>query len=136
MNLSAQDARDPVEVDVGAADEFIDGTPTLAIVGGRQIIVVRYGESFFAIRNVCPHQSASFAGGMVAGRVKSDRPGEFSIDERDPVLICPWHSWQYRLRDGDCIVDPQKRVRAYKTTRRHGRVFVEIDFVARRASLE
>jgi 3-phenylpropionate/trans-cinnamate dioxygenase ferredoxin subunit len=116
------------DVEVGlAADLSHDGDLIVVEALGRQIVVARWKGELFAMRNVCPHQSASFAKGGVHGRVVvRDNIEEIDVDEGQPLLRCPWHGWDFSLRNGDCVVDPNLRVRTYRTSVRGSKVFVAV----------
>jgi nitrite reductase (NADH) small subunit len=113
-------------VDVGAAADFRDDKPVVVSVQGRNIVVVRHGEEFYAIRNVCPHQLASFAAGWVTPRMCSATPDAFHFDDTVPVIHCPRHGWGYRMTDGVSTADPSLRIRAFTTSVSDGRVLVDL----------
>lgn len=114
-------------VDVGAVDDFPDDKPVVVSVKGRQLVVVRHGEQFYALRNVCPHQLASFAAGWVVPEMCAATPDEFRYDNAVPVIHCPRHSWGYRMTDGVSTADPSLRVRAFTASSdAEGRVVVDL----------
>jgi nitrite reductase/ring-hydroxylating ferredoxin subunit len=114
-----------VTVDVGPADEFAEGKPRVVDVDGREVFVVNWGASWFALRNVCPHQTEMLAGGVVVEEIGAGaRVGEVRRTGR-PLIACPRHVWTYDLATGQCTVDPQLRVRAYDVSVRDGRVLVD-----------
>jgi 3-phenylpropionate/trans-cinnamate dioxygenase ferredoxin subunit len=122
-------------IDVAALEHLEEGVPTKVMVEGRGIVLVRWGTEVLAARDLCPHQLQSFDGGRVHPRVVGDgRPGEVAIAPTGPVLACPWHSWEFDLRDGSCTVDPTLRVRIYRVEVRDGRVLVELQRVPSPAS--
>ncbi len=97
-------------------------------VGGRKIIVpfrgragigiFNVGGAFYALRNICPHKRGPLCTGEVAGRSSADAPpsvtGGFVDYERDgEILRCPWHAWQFDIASGQCLVDPDVRVKTY-----------------------
>ena len=96
-------------------------------VAGRELVLVRWRERVYALRNVCPHESQSFAGGVARGRYcATGLPGQLLVDEARPVLVCPWHTWAYELESGRCTTDDRFRVRSYPVEVLEGRVFVEV----------
>jgi nitrite reductase (NADH) small subunit len=114
-------------VDVAGLDELDEGTPTVRKAGGREVVLVRWRDRVFALRNVCPHQTQSFAGGVIYGRIDpGDAPGVFRVDNDVPVIACPWHHWEYDLETGRCPVDARVRVRAYTTVVQGDRVLIEM----------
>jgi phenylpropionate dioxygenase-like ring-hydroxylating dioxygenase large terminal subunit len=63
---------------------------------------------------------------LVRDDLGSEAVGEISAVDDNPVLVCPFHRWQYDLRSGRCTTDPSYRVRAYEVTVKDGRVLVEL----------
>jgi nitrite reductase/ring-hydroxylating ferredoxin subunit len=114
--------------DAGALDDFDEGVPTIVRLDGRDIAMVRCGDEIFAVRNVCPHQSESFAGGHVRHALVAPTPvGDLTLADDSPLLVCPVHTWTYSLRSGACSVDPRLRVRVYPVVIRNGRVLVSVE---------
>jgi nitrite reductase (NADH) small subunit len=113
-------------VDVGAVSDFPDDKPVVVSVQGRHLVVVRHGEEFYAIRNVCPHQLASFAAGWVTPEMCAATPDAFHYDDTVPVIHCPRHAWGYRLTDGVSTADSSLRIRAFTTSVSDGRVLVDL----------
>lgn len=122
------------KVDVCAVADLEEGTPHIVQVpGGRTLVIALWRGQVFALRDVCPHQSQSFHCGTVDGRLRGTaRPGEVAVDDRDPVVRCPWHTWEFRLIDGSCTTDPTLRIRTYPVTVSDGRVTVDLDVSGRR----
>jgi nitrite reductase/ring-hydroxylating ferredoxin subunit len=113
--------------DVGSFSELAEGKPVAARVGGREILVVRWREEVFAVRNVCPHQTQSLApAALVRGRIKGERVGAVDVADDEPVVVCPWHQWQYDLRSGQCTVDPNLRIKSYTITQHDDRLLIEV----------
>jgi nitrite reductase/ring-hydroxylating ferredoxin subunit len=109
-------------VDVGSVDDFADGVPELVRVHSREVVVVKWNACFFALRNVCPHQSQRLHTGTVRHEVTARLDGELEFGEA--VLVCPWHNWPFALRTGHCTVDPRKRVRSFDARVEQGRVVI------------
>ena len=114
--------------DLGPVAAFADGDAKRLEVEGRGLVVVRRGDLFFALRDICPHQGARLSDGHVAGRVPECSPGdEPTLDREGEILVCPWHGWQFDLCSGRSLVDPEKfRVRSYPVRVEAGRVLLEL----------
>ena len=113
---------------VGAVESFPERVPVAVEVGGRELAVVSWGGELYAVRNVCPHQSQSFVGGQVRHEFcPTGVAGEIELGDDEPVIVCPWHIWEFRLRDGTCSRDPSKRVKSYPVEVREGSVYVDVD---------
>ena len=72
------------EADVNESD------PTLVEVAGVEVMLVRRGESLFALLDRCAHQGGPLHEGTL----------------EDGVVVCPWHSSRYRLFDGAALSGP------------------------------
>jgi nitrite reductase/ring-hydroxylating ferredoxin subunit len=90
-------------------------------------VVLRRGEEFFALRDVCPHQGARLSAGTLGGAPLPCRPGEeIPYGREGEVLTCPWHGWEFDVRTGQALASSQSRVRAYAVRREGGRLLVEM----------
>jgi nitrite reductase/ring-hydroxylating ferredoxin subunit len=114
------------EVDVGSVDDFARPQPVR--VGGRDLIVYRWGGEFVALRNRCPHQNLPFTGGQVFTKVSAGGSlAERVTDPEEPVLVCPLHRYEFD-RAGICLSTrggKALRVKTYPTSVRVGRVYVD-----------
>ena len=63
----------------------------------------------------CPHNGGPLAGGIV----------------RDGGVTCPWHSYCFDLRTGECRTSAGYQLRTYPVVSRAGRLFAELPGVAR-----
>lgn len=114
-----------MQVDVATVEELAEGVPKVVSAQGREVVLVRWQERVYALRNICPHMSQSFLLGTVRGRA-GGTVGEVSFDDAAPALSCPWHQFQYDLETGQCLVDKKLRVRSYPVTLAGGRVVLEM----------
>ena len=111
--------------DVGAAEDFLDGTPRVVTAANREIAVVRWDGELFALRNVCPHQNGPLCGGVVP-RLDSAGAGDVVSLRASPIIYCAWHHWEFDVRTGRALDDPKLRVKTYEVTERDGRVYVSV----------
>lgn len=67
------------------------------IIGGTAIAVANVGGTYYAISNACAH---------------ADGPlGEGSLDGH--LVTCPYHGWQFDVRDGGCKTHAHAKVATY-----------------------
>ena len=93
-----------MRVVVAPLRSFPSGERRIVEVGGRSIGVFRVGESFYGIRNRCPHQGGPLCLGHVLGGAFADAPGSSPL-VGDPLRIaCPWHGWEYDLDTGQSFM--------------------------------
>lgn len=80
-------------------DELEEGKGKYVEIGGFQLAVFLDRGSVYAIDNYCPHAGGNLAGGWV--------------DEG--CAVCPWHSWAFRLDNGQLRGSPGVAVTTYPT---------------------
>jgi nitrite reductase (NADH) small subunit len=68
-------------------------------VGERLVAVFLQNGHYFAIDDLCPHMGASLASGYM------DETG---------VVTCPWHAWQFCVRDGKWADNPRLSVDTFE----------------------
>jgi nitrite reductase/ring-hydroxylating ferredoxin subunit len=111
---------------VGSVASMPPGTQSRVEVEGRGIAVFNDGGSFFALRDICPHQGAHLSAGTVVGAVRSSAPGCFDYDGTRKLVRCPWHGWEYELATGQSWFDPtHNRVRTLPVSVEPGSALLE-----------
>ncbi|NDK31975.1 Rieske (2Fe-2S) protein [Nesterenkonia haasae] len=113
-------------IDIGAWEDFPDKEIVRVEVGGTVLGVCRWGELIYAFRNACPHQGAPLCSGFMQQNVSAEMvAGDVSMLTREevPVVLCPWHRWEFNLEDGSAAW-PGFKMRTYRATRESGRVLL------------
>ena len=73
--------------EVMKTDALKNGETKAFNIGGKEILVARVGDKFFAVGNHCPHMGAKLDQGKLAGT----------------ILTCPKHASQFDLTDGHVV---------------------------------
>jgi len=102
-----------VDVPVCRVSDLAPGQVRHVKIGKTDLAVVRVGDEFHAVSNVCRHAFAPLSDGVVEGY----------------ELVCPWHGWRYDVRDGTTD-HPDADVRTHPVAVRDGEVFVTIEMKA------
>ncbi|MEM9158435.1 MAG: Rieske 2Fe-2S domain-containing protein [Verrucomicrobiota bacterium] len=115
------------EHDLGSVDEFVVGNPHPVQVGKRPILVVRTAERLFAVRDLCPHAGAALSAGKLIGETCVEHPdAEVNYRRKGEVISCPWHGWEFDLKTGQCLADPDRwRIAVYAIEVVDGRVMLK-----------
>jgi nitrite reductase (NADH) small subunit len=106
-------------VDVCALDDILPDTGVAALVGGRQIAIVRVGEGdgdgaeVYALDNFDPFSHAF----VIARGIVGDRGGI-------PKIASPIFKQSFDLGTGQCLDDPAVRLASYPVRVVEGRVMV------------
>jgi len=74
-------------VEVDNSRDFAEGTMKEVVIEGREILLARVGDSYYAAGNRCPHMGAKLSDGSIEGT----------------VVTCPRHGSQFDLSDGHVI---------------------------------
>lgn len=115
-------------VDIGAVEEFPDRTMRIIEADGFELGVLRWGDEIFAVRNQCPHQGAPLCRGFLQTQLTAqvaDEGVELAAEPSEPVILCSWHRWEFSMRTGESVWDPNYKVKRYPVAVADGRVLVE-----------
>jgi 3-phenylpropionate/trans-cinnamate dioxygenase ferredoxin subunit len=97
--------------DIGGANEVNETEPLAVFVDGIAMIVVRCGESVYAVDNLCTHDGETF--------------GEAQVE--DCQVVCPRHGAHFCLKTGAALTPPAyEPLRTYPARIENGRVLVEL----------
>jgi NAD(P)H-dependent nitrite reductase small subunit len=97
-------------LDTTLKPDEIDGSRCVQL-GEVQVGLFRSPEGLFALDNICPHRGAPLHDGFVS----------------DGQVTCPWHQWQFDLKDGHCRNIPGPRVAVYGVEIRDGTVWINLE---------
>jgi nitrite reductase/ring-hydroxylating ferredoxin subunit len=98
------------EVFVARADEIAEGERKIIQAGALSIGVFRHGGHWYALENRCLHRGGPVATGNLTG----------------DTLTCPWHGFEYDVRTGRLLIDPNTGLPTYPVTVREGGVYIQV----------
>lgn len=93
---------------VAALSDVKDGGCLAVDLAGESLVLLRSGETVFAMVNRCPHAGAPLSEGFLEGE----------------LLTCAWHGWSFDVRSGVSPDDPDVAVRTYPVALVDGQVLV------------
>ncbi len=94
--------------------ELKDRTPTYALVGNVDLVIVRYGDQVSALYGRCLHRGALLSDGRVDG----------------DNLICGLHDWDYRIDTGISEYNNKEALPKFRAWIDGGKVVVDADEIA------
>lgn len=97
-------------VTIARADEIPDGERKLVNVDGISIGIFHHNGNWYALRNSCLHRGGPVCTGTLTG----------------DVLQCPWHGFQYDVRDGHLLTDPKSHLDSFHVSVEDGEVKLEM----------
>ena len=120
------------ELFVAKAAEFKDGEAKIVFHKRLEIGVFQWQGAYYAYRNLCPHQGGPACEGISMHKVvdvihpdKTWHGQRFSPDQIH--FVCPWHGWEFDMKTGKAIADPEQGLKSYPVARKGDDVFVTVD---------
>jgi len=74
-------------VEVGRSGELTEGTMKKVLAQGREILLARVSDKYYAADNRCPHMGGKLSQGKLEGT----------------IVTCPRHGSQFDLSDGQVV---------------------------------
>jgi nitrite reductase (NADH) small subunit len=99
--------------DVCSVDDVLPDTGVCALVAGRQVAIIRAGDTFYALSNFDPFSKAYVLSRGIVG----DRGGV-------PKIASPIFKQTFDLRSGRCLDDPRVSIPTHEVRIERGRIFV------------
>jgi len=95
------------------ATELPPGSRKLVTHGKISFGIFNVNGAYFAYRNICPHAGAPVCEGSVSGTTLPSSVYEYTLGHDGCILRCPWHGWEFDLRSGEHLVDPDTRLKKF-----------------------
>ena len=112
LNEIKQDSRvtDSVEgfIKVCLPSEIPEGQARIANLAHERVAVFKHKSEIYAISNVCSHQNGPLGEGRII----------------DGCVTCPWHGYQFNLKDGKSPPPFEDKVDTYEVRLMDGHVYV------------
>lgn len=85
-------------------EELPPGSGRLFRSDSGDVAIFNVDGTLFAIEDTCLHAGGPLHEGTLYGM----------------SVICPWHHWQFDLRDGSCALNPHHKLACYDVRVRNG----------------
>lgn len=101
------------------------GTVGTGCLGAIPVVVVHtHDGELFALMDRCLHQGGALSRGRLGLTFsQTAAPGEYRPHD-GLVLQCPWHGYEYDVRNGCLLGDPRQRLRMFTVAREGDEVIV------------
>ena len=98
-------------VRIATIDQCPPGHGLEAVADGRIVALFNVAGTLHAVDGVCPHQ------GGPLGRGELD----------DAVVTCPWHGWQFDVREGRCLTNATIRQQRWNVMVEKEAIYVDVE---------
>ncbi|MDT8862971.1 Rieske (2Fe-2S) protein [Alkalihalobacillus sp. MEB130] len=99
--------------EVANIKEIHNKKPKIVEVKGIEIGIYLVDGEYYAWRNYCPHAAAPVCQGVVCGTRLPSMVYNYEYGRDQEILRCPWHGWEFDLKTGQHLVDPNVRLRNF-----------------------
>lgn len=111
---------------VARVEDIPHGGRKIVRLEGREVGIFNLDGTFYALKNVCPHQGARVCLGRIVGTTLPSDVYEFKYGLEGRILRCPWHEWEYDITTGRSVFDEHVRIVTYAVEVVDGEIAVTI----------
>ena len=116
---------------VARAADLPPSSRQVVTVDGHEIGIFNLDGSYYALLNRCPHEGAPLEKAACVARLTSPEPGVYQRSRVGELLRCPWHGWEFDMRNGQSWFDPKRvKVRSYPVAVESGEELQKGPYVA------
>ncbi|MCW8129230.1 MAG: Rieske (2Fe-2S) protein [Planctomycetota bacterium] len=110
---------------VAPVAELPPGARKIVKAGRFEVGVFNLKGEYKAALNICPHALAPVCAGPVRGTMLPAEKVEYNWGMDGEVLSCPWHGWEFSLKDGRSLHDPKRcGLKMFEVVVEDGNVYV------------
>ena len=95
---------------IAKTSDIGEGAGKTFTIEGQTIAVFNKGGEIFAIEDTCKHKGGSLGEGELNG----------------DTITCPLHGWQYNITNGECLMNPQVKMKSFPVKVENGEISLEV----------
>ena len=113
-------------VDVGAAEDLVDGAMKVVTAEGRDLLLARVGDGYYAADERCPHMGGRLSQGQLEGRVVTcPRHGSrFDLSHGHVVRWTRWSGITFTMAK---VLKPPRPIQVYQVQLEGDRLLVDLE---------
>jgi nitrite reductase/ring-hydroxylating ferredoxin subunit len=108
--------------------ELANGELMRTQLGPIPVVVVRSKDGdLYALAAKCLHQGGPLDRGRVYEHHATTKDaGEYMLDPSREILKCPWHGYEYDLKTGCTVFDPNRAVQTFEVYEEGEQIVVQL----------
>jgi nitrite reductase/ring-hydroxylating ferredoxin subunit len=109
------------------AAELGPGQMVSGKLGPMPIVVIRTDDgALYGLLDKCLHQGGQLSRGRLM-KATDCPPGDctYTLVEGQDIVKCPWHGYEYDIKTGSTLFDPERRLRTFKVHEEDGQIVAE-----------
>jgi nitrite reductase/ring-hydroxylating ferredoxin subunit len=96
-------------------------------LGPFPLVVIRANDgTLHAMVAKCLHQGGPLDKGKLYEHVTSECLGDYTPEKGFDILKCPWHGYEYDIKNGCVLADPTRRLQTFNVTEEGDEIVVEL----------
>lgn len=111
--------------EVATTDDFdAEGDRVFVEIDELEVAVFLIDGEYHALVNYCPHQGAPLCEGELTGESTVDDDWNWTYDDTQRHVRCPWHGWVFDVTSGESTDADQYRMPSYEVELEDDTVYV------------
>ena len=97
-------------------------------LGPMPVVVIRTKDvGLYGLLDKCLHQGGRLSRGRLLEAIDCDDPSDcrYRVVEGREIVKCPWHGYEYDIKTGSTLFDPDRRLRTFKVHEEDGQIVAE-----------
>lgn len=103
-----------------------EGKRVVTDVKGREVAIFNIDNEYYAIGSHCPHMGGPCAEGLLTGYFGADEDGKLEYSRENEIVCCPWHGWEFDIKNGNHLGGTKKRLLTYDVIVEDGDIYISI----------
>ena len=99
-------------IEVSTVNDLPPNSQKIVIIGSTKIVLFHYNNQITAMANACLHKAGPLGMGKVDFRYG------------DWYVVCPWHGWEYKIKDGSAPPGSHDQQALYEVKIEDGKIFL------------
>jgi 3-phenylpropionate/trans-cinnamate dioxygenase ferredoxin subunit len=112
-------------VEIGKTGDLQSGEMKMVSHKGREILIARVGDSYYAADNRCPHMGGNLSRGKLEGTIVTCPRHQSQFDLKDGHVV-RWTSWPAALVTIDQMRSRRRPVKVYPVKVEGEKLFIQI----------
>jgi nitrite reductase/ring-hydroxylating ferredoxin subunit len=122
-----QPRRPGLRAEVCASADLGAGQMAAAQLGPMPVVVIRAPDgSLHALLDKCLHQGGRLSRGVLTADSSTGAKdvGDYPFERHGEVVRCPWHGFEYDIRNGCLLAEKSRCLRTFTVTEEDGTIYV------------
>lgn len=107
-------------------NELIKDKFIIKNIEGRSLGATLVNNEYKVILNICPHEGAELCKGVIKNTITSDKVGEFTLNPKKKLIVCPWHRWEFDLTTGKSLLNIPEKIIMFETFIKKNKLYFKL----------